>query len=382
MQDKALEISNQEPALAERIVSNILSAIKIRSADHERLKEVVEEQLSNTDIGRALRDRAILMENCEDWAFLLPEAKRKEALAVYDVAGEVGVSIMRTLNASSVEITNKINQERAEKNSLPMEVRHPDSDQADASAKENALAHPFVRNVAVMVPTMRNWNSFVAMSIFAQWRAALRLSGGALLWSDNTFWPKKDAVPSVSRNALATWFLATGYEWSYWQDDDVIAPIGNSKWFWERTGCSYPREFTGANALEKLTSGPEKFVSAVVASRNVDRALLNQIGLHPVDESDRQLAERLKKGPFKERRKIGWVGFPCVAVHRDVFLAIQQAFPNLAPKKEGDPWRFFSNDDTASEDVAFCNRANKVGLGPVLDCSLFAAHVGETAFLP
>lgn len=255
----------------------------------------------------------------------------------------------------------------------------------------NVIAKPPVDMLALaekshkpsfLIPINRDMSYAVVMSILGNWKSTLPEEIRPHL-ANLDFEP--DTMIHRSRNILATRFIASGNEWSFWFDSDIIAPIGNAAWFKRRTGTKLPDKWFQRSAFEALTTKGKTLISAVYAERNLGGKIIAQPGLSPMNDQDKsKMAELHTEGPRNEVIQVGWVGFGCVAVHRKVFLDILETQPEVRAAKEGDPHGFFTSmeDGPQGEDVALCARALKAGHPSFLDLSVFCAHIGKFPHLP
>jgi len=332
------------------------------------------------------------IEDLDNYNFLFPAPKLREAMTAFDQCGEIKIEIVRKMNGGTVRIGKLIadiapglGEPAAPVTSASPGDRDTEPVFESLGARAGHIGTPIApeqardaRRVMMLMPTNRDFNSTVNEGIMGCFKQAVRLSNV----EDAKMYFKKDTVIDRARNVCADVFLKSNAEWSFWLDSDMIVPNGNPAWFHERTGCKYGPEFSGLNSLDILTRGPEKFVGAVYTTRDARRLLCNSAGLNPKTKDDEEIVARLKVGPCKKREAIEWLGFGCVAIHRSVFEDIMKTQPELAPKKAGEPWNFFTGELTCSEDVAFARRAAKAGHKAHLDCAIIAAHVGLTAYLP
>ncbi len=238
---------------------------------------------------------------------------------------------------------------------------------------------------AILLPTHRDFPPVVLMDVLAQWKATLPEEVAEALAPLHL---QSDSLIHRARNVLAERFLASGQEWSYWQDSDIVAPTGNAAWFKTKVPNNYPDDFFRQAAIRRLTGHNKSIVSAVYCQRNHTHQLLNQMGVNPANKTHKELAERLKQGPVDKLVEVQWSGFGCIAVHRQVFLDIAEKCPDVKGTKEGDPRGFFNptpqtdGPEVDGEDIAFCKRARDAGHPTFLDCAVIAGHVGRTAYLP
>jgi hypothetical protein len=253
-------------------------------------------------------------------------------------------------------------------------IEGPKKEQDPVKALEKA------RKFSILCPINRDMSYVVVMSMLGQWKATLPESVQDLLGHLNF---ETDTNPHVGRNRLATAFLKTQDEWSFWLDSDVIAPTGNPGWFKRRTGNKHADHWFGKAAITRLTSHPGKlFVGGLYATRTADRKIVAS----PSDtknESDKMTAEDIRKGPIDKLIQVDWIGFGCTAVHRKVFEDILERVPGVR-QPEGKWHEFFTplSGGNEGEDMAFCKRAAQAGHAPHLDLSIHCGHVGKFCFNP
>lgn len=249
-------------------------------------------------------------------------------------------------------------------------------------APEPEKAMQSAKRFSIVTPVNRDMSYAVVLSMLGNWKATLPQEIRAML-STMDFEP--DTLVHRARNILATRFLASGNEWSFWLDSDIVAPIGNPSWFKRRTGTKYADKWFSTAALERLTTRGKSLIGGVYAERNHGGKLINQIGLSPRDTTEKERAERIKaNGPEDTVLPVGWLGFGCVAVHRRVFEDILKTQPEVKAANDGEPHHFFNaiEGGPQGEDVAFCKRAAQAGHPSFLDLSVFCGHVGKFAYMP
>lgn len=183
-----------------------------------------------------------------------------------------------------------------------------------------------------------------------------------------------DSMIARSRNILTHHFLKSDYEWSLWVDDDMIIPNGAPEWFRSSIGKTerpIPDEFAGLIAPYSLASWDKKIVSAVYYSRHGTPQIT--AGFHPGTKLMNQL-------PHRSIIPVGFCGFGCVLVHRQVYEDIIKLHPELY-KTGSSECQVFSTFATegrmAGEDQSFCSRAKEAGHDTFLDLSVVAGHVGR-----
>jgi hypothetical protein len=236
------------------------------------------------------------------------------------------------------------------------------------------------RKASFLIPINRDMSYAVVLSMLGNWKSTLPEELRAQLASMD-FEP--DTTPHNSRNILATRFVAGGNEWSFWQDSDIIASIGNPAWFKRRTGSKHADKWFAQSAFERLTSRGKSIVGGVYIQRSPNGRIVAQPGLSPSGELDARVVEEVKAGPQDKVIQVGYVGFGCVAVHRKVFEDILKTQPGI--RGEGDkPHAFFNpiEGGPQGEDIAFCKRAAEAGHPTFLDLSLHCGHVGKFAYMP
>lgn len=334
-------------------------------------------------------DAIKFLDELNDYAFLLPKKHRDSALQSFNETGEIELIIKRDANGPKVgikRIGNAIPQNVPEGVFPIVDERHVQEPVKTPVALQAPVALPSVvptrtGGVAICLATNRDIDASAHKSIISQFRMA-DLNFGH---ENVRYLQVKNTAIMMARNLLAQEFLASGLEWSFWMDDDMVSPTGNGAWYRgiaesDGTKCGYDPAMLAQAAVLKLTQGPHKLVSGCYPTREHTRRLVAQSGMNPAGYSDKEFCEMLKQGPKPGYMATGWVGFGCVAVHRDVFLAIQKACPELAPANDKEPWKFFTGDYGTSEDVAFCLHARKAGFTPMLDTSVFALHIGKFAY--
>lgn len=236
-----------------------------------------------------------------------------------------------------------------------------------------------------------------------------------------------DAMIVHSRETLAHRFLQGGKPWSFWLDDDMIAPMGNASWYRSATGFNFPDEFAGLHTINRLLSAGETIVGGLYFGRKPHgRAMYYEA----LVDSPAGAAENLRahSAPIDERKPVKWVGTGGILIHRQAFLDVQEKNPHLAPSFPGEPFHFFTNSSDGAhtrfkkieeivalaessgekiaatdiakllaeikqdvlknshlmqgEDQTFGIRANLAGHQSFVDLGLVYGHVGPTVFGP
>lgn len=195
-----------------------------------------------------------------------------------------------------------------------------------------------------------------------------------------------DTVIQRARNILAHRFLKSDAEWSWWIDQDTVAPYGAPGNFYVIFGANpgrLPPDFAGMHTLPRLLSHGKTIVGGVYAQRKPNGMLVIQPDISPRGQEDKNLVAKLRSGPFNSLYPVDYVATGCALVHRSVYESIQQKFPELAPKHEKEPWNFFGNAvESSGEDIHFCKLAAAAGHVSYLDTAVFCGHIGENVFFP
>ncbi len=267
------------------------------------------------------------------------------------------------------------------------------------------------KKVAILLPWYKSSNPFTVFSLLG----LLDKAKMTVLMACG------DAFIAHTRNTLSEQFLKSGIEWSFWLDDDMVVPWGNATWFNRKTGLNLPDKFAGMHTLNRLMSHQKTLVGGLYFGRNSESKPMYSEGCS--SESEKEYA---KKAPYDLVKATRWVATGCLLVHRQVYLDIQTAFPNLAPQREEEPWNFFSNSQeelaescsqamnvlndphvsekakieeafkrldegkqstdgfrlARGEDVTFSLRASKAGHQPFVDMGLIAGHYGNFCYGP
>jgi hypothetical protein len=192
-----------------------------------------------------------------------------------------------------------------------------------------------------------------------------------------------DARIANSRDRLADDFLKTGAQWALMIDDDMIPTLGRP---------DFIRNFIGAT--------PEEVPDAVLAVHVVKRLMesagkLNAKLIGATYFGRRKYSPAMFKegidnpGAYDKAKKVSgdvlateWVATGCMLIHRDVFLGIQRACPELAPTPTCPTWNFFQEGrgQDEGEDVMFCRRAKQAGFQAYVDTGAQCFHVGYCAY--
>lgn len=262
------------------------------------------------------------------------------------------------------------------------------------------------RRVAICLPAYKSFHPHMAFCIFSLLdRAKMRL-----------FLLSGDALIAHTRNSLAKQFLDSEAEYSYWQDDDLLVPIGNADWFRRTTGWTWmPEKFAGLHTINRLMSHGKTCVGGTYFGRTEKAKPMFAEGFHDFKED-----AWIRQGPHDKLKPTRWFGFGCSLVHRNVFHDIVAKYPQLqghwfstsehdvvARSKEA---LAVLNDSNVTpearvqkaselvssglklsehnaklgtgEDIIFLHRAAQAGHQPFIDCGLLCAHIGNKAYGP
>lgn len=182
------------------------------------------------------------------------------------------------------------------------------------------------------------------------------------------------------RNMAAQWFLDRNIPWSYWSDDDTVAPCGDAVWFKKAINKpQFPDVFAGLNTILRLLVHQKKMVGGCYVSKRA--------GGEPQFGGGVEMKALVKRGPTDRVVEAPWIGFGATLIHRDVFLDIMKQFPEMTvtneqvKKRLGYSYNFFqpvAND--FGDDISFCRRATESGHKIHVDLAVMPAHVGEYAY--
>ena len=191
---------------------------------------------------------------------------------------------------------------------------------------------------------------------------------------------------NVVRNMAAAWFLSSANEWSYWNDDDVIPPYGDSKAFKELCDLpTFPDLWSGQHTLNRLLSRGKEMIGVSYVGRK--RGVGPQMSMANPTAGKQDYA----RGPRDAIISRDWIGFGGTLVNRSVFEKIIKACPEIELPKDsqlrnhptlGYQYGFFDalSPSVPGDDISFCARARKAGVEIFADLSLMAGHVGTKVY--
>lgn len=276
------------------------------------------------------------------------------------------------------------------------------------------------REVFLALPFYKSTSPLTLFSVLGMWDRTKFRAGVEF----------NNAFLTDAREKLAHEFLQTTCPWSFWVDDDIVFPFGHAGWFNRYAEMQLPERFAGLHAPTRLRSHNKSIVSGTYVERKQGgRVVYHEAMVDPAENA------RAHEAPIDELRPATWVPFGCVIVHRDVFAAVKEKHPFLAPESTSEVFHFFTkasdgvmralpelkskvqaateqvqggthdaaiailqdvvsqidsavteNTRTArlkqQEDQTFCARALVAGHQPFVDLGLVCAHLGTRAFNP
>lgn len=225
-----------------------------------------------------------------------------------------------------------------------------------------------------------------------------------------------DAFISHTRNRLATDFLKSGIEWSFWADDDMIFPMGNAEWFNKVTHLNLPPKFAGEHTINRLLSHKKTLVGGLYFGRTLEGKPMFCEGA-----TSKMTASEIRAiAPTDKLLPTRWAATGCLLVHKSVYTDISKNFPALEHS-----WFSPSEHDLVAqsrkiveilrdqsisaekkveaateqmkvalqktknwsalgtgEDVIFCLRAGQSGHQPHVDLGVVCGHIGHSVYGP
>lgn len=252
--------------------------------------------------------------------------------------------------------------------------------QKRAKAVTNETVSPKItgdsRNITLLMPVYKSLDPNTVATMLRFWdRSRMRFEMRA-----------GDAMIARSRNHLATRFLKTDSEWSFWVDDDVILPCGSPELFRFLTGCYDP--INGANQQHWSFRIPDNFLSFSAPDRLISHGKSIVSGIYFDRWQKNTITAVFGDGPktslpADQLHPVDFTGFGCIAVHRKVYEDIIATFPEVmkkdAPGNESGFFTPIQGEDgrMQGEDQSFCWRAKQAGHTTFLDLALICGHVGS-----
>lgn len=202
--------------------------------------------------------------------------------------------------------------------------------------------------------------------------------------------PKMRTLITEARCDLAEKFLLTRSPWAIMADSDMALCCGSGAML-RKQGLELPEPKASRNAIERLMSHPDD--KRIVGALYRDRRGVNKAQCEKAFSSEaenKRLLDLFKSANGSDGlEENGWVGFGLVKIHRSVFLEMKEAakpggpLEEIAPPKgrESDPYGFFGRtSQIRGEDVAFCRRAQKIGIKTFVDTGCLIGHIGKKIF--
>lgn len=190
-----------------------------------------------------------------------------------------------------------------------------------------------------------------------------------------------------ARNTLVQKFLKTNNEYCVFIDSDMVLPCGDHN-ILRKMELELPSEKGSRNALVRIMSHPKeaRIVGAVYKNRRGSGKPALEIAYRGGAEETR--IRGLFDGTTKSDglEESAWVGFGMVRIHRSVFSDMEAAakhggpLSEIAPPagREGDGFGYFGRSaQWRGEDIAFCRRAQKIGIKTYVDTGLLLGHQGQ-----
>lgn len=205
--------------------------------------------------------------------------------------------------------------------------------------------------------------------------------------------PKTRTLIDEARNEAVARALATPSEWFVMADSDMIIPCGSAALF-RKMGARAPEQKAKRNALERIMSHPKEY--RIIGGIYIDRRNRNIVQCAKAFVSSAENTRLL--GLFSGETQAdgledagGWVSMGFVRIHRSVFqeMMVEARKPNSPiaeicpppPPRDREPFGFFGRTSSwRGEDVAFCRRAEKIGIKTYIDTGVLCGHVGRKVF--
>jgi len=264
----------------------------------------------------------------------------------------------------------------------------------------------------ISVPTYDNRLSLILDSGLKYALGTSRI--GPELLHPNVAFVGGDSLISRARDKMAAQFLDSDAEWQLQIDDDIIFPSAlgaetakfYSAWMDPEIFDMFMREgvFRAAlqlNAIDEILRSAivdgKKIVGGLYFWRGGARAYNQAASLLPSskDGTKFEIEFKLRPNNYVNTDRLA-TGF--LLVHRSVYEAVQEKFPELAydvpqASKRGTTYAFYNTNVTKerdeqgrafrfyrSEDYAFTWRAKQCGFEPCLNMNILLGHVGTHVY--
>lgn len=226
--------------------------------------------------------------------------------------------------------------------------------------------------VAICMPSNRSVHSGVLKSFAALYER-----------DKMQFIPSNETSIIRARNYCAQAFLNSGCEWSFWLDDDTVLPHGDVPYYRKLSdNPQFPPEYININPIARLMQSGHKLIGGCYFGR-----FPNGNAQFQEAYQSSTINSVAHNGPRNYVSPVGWVGFGCTLVHKQVFLDIIRTQPEIAVNnpafaaKFGYNYHFFNlPNEEQSEDAAFCARAVKAGHQTYVDYAVMPIHMGEMGY--
>ena len=182
-----------------------------------------------------------------------------------------------------------------------------------------------------------------------------------------------DSMIYHSRNKIAHKFLETDAKWLFMLDDDMIPSIGRSGWYrsWVPDARGASDQALSRGVLHRLIGAGKTLVGAAYFGRQEGGKLAC---------SDQSLAADAR-GYADKVVPVDWIGTGCLMIHRKVFEAIREKYPELVSSDPEMPFDYFLPLGNGNgEDVSFCKRAKTAGHQTYIDLGIPVKHVGYKTY--
>ena len=182
-----------------------------------------------------------------------------------------------------------------------------------------------------------------------------------------------DSMIYHSRNKIAHKFLETDAKWLFMLDDDMIPSIGRSGWYrsWVPDARGASDQALSRGVLHRLIGAGKTLVGAAYFGRQEGGKLAC---------SDQSLAADAR-GYADKVVPVDWIGTGCLMIHRKVFEAIREKYPELVSSDPEMPFDYFLPLGNGNgEDVSFCKRAKAAGHQTYIDLGIPVKHVGYKTY--
>lgn len=202
--------------------------------------------------------------------------------------------------------------------------------------------------------------------------------------------PRLRTLIDEARNDLVEIALKTNSEWFIFMDHDIMMPCGSSM-ILRKYGLTLPEPKAGRNAITRLMSHPKdkRIVGGLYRDRQSGTRAQCEVAFRSPADNDRLVNLFSGKNTSDSLEETGWIAFGLVRIHRSVFEEMKAAsapgglMEEIAPPKGREneaPGYFQKTRAQRGEDVAFCRRAQKLGIKVYVDHGLLLGHIGNKIY--